>query len=62
LNDPAEQRRRFEAQLTDRARGDLEAHAMDEDYIRALDAPAAHRGKGVGSTARDAADEQPVNS
>jgi lysyl-tRNA synthetase class 2 len=37
LNDPAEQRRRFEAQLSDRARGDLEAHEMDEDYIRALD-------------------------
>jgi lysyl-tRNA synthetase, class II len=37
LNDPAEQRRRFEAQLSDRARGDLEAHAMDEDYIRALE-------------------------
>jgi lysyl-tRNA synthetase class 2 len=37
LNDPVEQRRRFEAQLGDRARGDLEAHAMDEDYIRALE-------------------------
>jgi lysyl-tRNA synthetase, class II len=37
LNDPAEQRRRFEAQLADRARGDAEAHAMDEDYIRALE-------------------------
>jgi lysyl-tRNA synthetase class 2 len=37
LNDPVEQRRRFEAQLSDRARGDLEAHAMDEDYIRALE-------------------------
>jgi lysyl-tRNA synthetase class 2 len=37
LNDPAEQRRRFDAQLADRARGDLEAHAMDEDYIRALE-------------------------
>ncbi len=37
LNDPAEQRRRFEAQITSRARGDLEAHAMDEDYIRALE-------------------------
>src|SRR5258707_7386 len=37
LNDPAEQRRRFEAQLKDRAAGDLEAHAMDEDYIRALE-------------------------
>jgi lysyl-tRNA synthetase class 2 len=37
LNDPLEQRRRFEAQLSNRARGDLEAHAMDEDYIRALE-------------------------
>jgi lysyl-tRNA synthetase class 2 len=37
LNDPAEQRRRFEAQLESRTRGDLEAHAMDEDYIRALE-------------------------
>jgi lysyl-tRNA synthetase class 2 len=37
LNDPVEQRRRFEAQLSNRARGDLEAHAMDEDYIRALE-------------------------
>src|SRR5690242_5259177 len=37
LNDPAEQRRRFEAQLKDRASGDLEAHAMDEDYIHALE-------------------------
>jgi lysyl-tRNA synthetase class 2 len=37
LNDPAEQRRRFEAQLADRARGDQEAHVMDEDYIRALE-------------------------
>jgi lysyl-tRNA synthetase class 2 len=37
LNDPAEQRRRFEAQLADRQRGDEEAHAMDEDYVRALE-------------------------
>jgi lysyl-tRNA synthetase class 2 len=37
LNDPAEQRRRFEAQLANRAKGDLEAHEMDEDYIRALE-------------------------
>jgi lysyl-tRNA synthetase class 2 len=37
LNDPAEQRRRFDAQLRDRAAGDLEAHPMDEDYIRALE-------------------------
>jgi lysyl-tRNA synthetase class 2 len=37
LNDPAEQRRRFDAQLADRAAGDHEAHVMDEDYIRALE-------------------------
>jgi len=36
LNDPEEQRRRFEQQLNERERGDEEAHAMDEDYIRAL--------------------------
>jgi lysyl-tRNA synthetase class 2 len=36
LNDPEEQRRRFEQQLSEKARGDEEAHQMDEDYIRAL--------------------------
>jgi lysyl-tRNA synthetase class 2 len=36
LNDPQEQRRRFEMQLSMRERGDEEAHQMDEDYIRAL--------------------------
>ena len=36
LNDPEEQRRRFEQQLAERERGDEEAHQMDEDYIRAL--------------------------
>jgi lysyl-tRNA synthetase class 2 len=37
LNDPVEQRRRFEEQLRQRAGGNDEAHAMDEDYIRALE-------------------------
>src|SRR6185437_14449143 len=36
LNDPVEQKKRFEDQLTERARGDDEAHQMDEDYVRAL--------------------------
>ena len=36
LNDPQEQRRRFDFQLGMRDRGDEEAHQMDEDYIRAL--------------------------
>jgi lysyl-tRNA synthetase, class II len=37
LNDPVEQRRRFDEQLTARQRGDHEAHEMDDDYIRALE-------------------------
>jgi lysyl-tRNA synthetase class 2 len=36
LNDPIEQQKRFEEQLAQRARGDDEAHQMDEDYVRAL--------------------------
>ena len=36
LNDPVEQRRRFEQQLAAREAGDDEAHQMDEDYVRAL--------------------------
>jgi lysyl-tRNA synthetase class 2 len=36
LNDPEEQRRRFEMQLSMREKGDEEAHQMDEDYLRAL--------------------------
>ncbi len=50
LNDPVEQRRRFEAQLHSRAGGDEEAHAMDEDYIRALEfgmPPAGGEGVGI---------------
>jgi lysyl-tRNA synthetase class 2 len=50
LNDADEQRRRFEAQLTERARGDLEAHEMDEDYVRALEyglPPTAGEGVGI---------------
>jgi lysyl-tRNA synthetase, class II len=50
LNDPAEQRRRFEQQLEDRKRGDAEAHEMDEDYVHALEyglPPAGGEGIGV---------------
>ncbi|MBV9503871.1 MAG: lysine--tRNA ligase [Acidobacteriia bacterium] len=36
LNDPQEQRRRFEMQLAMREGGNEEAHQMDEDYVRAL--------------------------
>ncbi len=37
LNDPIDQRQRFEDQLRDKAAGDEEAHPMDEDYVRALE-------------------------
>ena len=36
-NDPAAQRRAFEAQLEQRGRGDDEAHLLDADYLRALE-------------------------
>jgi lysyl-tRNA synthetase class 2 len=37
LNDPIDQRRRFEAQAKLRAAGDLEAAGVDEDYLRAME-------------------------
>jgi lysyl-tRNA synthetase, class II len=37
LNDPLDQRQRFEAQATLAAAGDEEAHGVDEDYVRALE-------------------------
>lgn len=37
LNDPIDQRQRFEAQLEEREHGNDEAHEMDDDFIRALE-------------------------
>ena len=37
LNDPIDQRARFEAQARLRAAGDLEASGVDEDYLRAME-------------------------
>ncbi|HSJ37475.1 MAG TPA: lysine--tRNA ligase [Planococcus sp. (in: firmicutes)] len=37
LNDPIDQRQRFEAQLLEKAEGNDEAHEMDEDFIEALE-------------------------
>jgi lysyl-tRNA synthetase class 2 len=37
LNDPIDQRKRFEAQVALRAGGDDEAQTLDEDYLRAME-------------------------
>ena len=50
LNDPIDQRRRFEEQEAARERGDEEAQWLDEDYIRALEygmPPTAGEGIGI---------------
>jgi lysyl-tRNA synthetase class 2 len=50
LNDPDDQRRRFEDQVRQRAEGNEEAHSYDADYIRALEygmPPAGGMGLGI---------------
>ncbi len=50
LNDPVDQLARFEQQMTEKERGDDEAHQMDEDYVRALGyglPPTAGEGIGI---------------
>ncbi|MFH0987390.1 MAG: lysine--tRNA ligase [Patescibacteria group bacterium] len=50
LNDPLEQRRRFETEDKEREKGDIEAHPFDEEYIKALEygmPPAAGLGIGI---------------
>jgi lysyl-tRNA synthetase class 2 len=50
LNDPDDQRARFEEQMRARTAGDQEAHPLDEDFLRALEhgmPPAAGEGLGI---------------
>jgi lysyl-tRNA synthetase class 2 len=50
LNDPVDQKQRFEYQLLAKEKGHDEAHAMDEDYVRALEhgmPPTAGFGLGI---------------
>ena len=50
LNDPIDQKERFLKQMVEKDAGDDEAHAMDEDYIRALEyglPPTAGEGIGI---------------
>ena len=63
LNDPDDQRRRFEDQVRQRAAGDEEAHAFDADYLRALEygmPPAGGVGVGIDRLLMVVADQSSI--
>jgi lysyl-tRNA synthetase class 2 len=63
LNDPDDQRRRFEDQVRQRAAGNEEAHTFDADYIRALEygmPPAGGMGLGIDRLAMVIADQPSI--
>jgi lysyl-tRNA synthetase, class II len=63
LNDPDDQRRRFEDQVRQRAAGNEEAHAFDADYIRALEygmPPAGGMGLGIDRLIMVVADQSSI--
>lgn len=63
LNDPFDQRERFEAQVQARAEGESEAHEMDEDYLRAMEfgmPPAGGVGIGIDRLAMIVTDQASI--
>ncbi|MBV9257710.1 MAG: lysine--tRNA ligase, partial [Ktedonobacteraceae bacterium] len=63
LNDPLDQRARFEDQLRQRAQGDDEAQVLDEDFLEAMEVgmpPTSGVGLGIDRLAMLMADQESI--